>query len=64
MPSGLMTFGIESSRSNISSLLAEGGGAGGSVSSSPTSNGKLYKQNILYYHVKPHMLVVPVCGCG
>ena len=43
MPSGLVTFGMESSRSNMSSLLAVGGGAGGIVSSSPTPNGKLHK---------------------
>ena len=63
MPSGLVTLGMESSRSNISSVLAVEGGAGGIVSSSPTPNGKLYKQNTLYYHVKPHALI-PVCRCG
>ena len=39
-PSGLVTLGIESSRSNIS-LFAVEGGADGTVSSSPTPNGKL-----------------------
>lgn len=44
-PSGLETFGIESNRSSMS-LLAVEGGAGGSVSSSPTPNGKLQTKQI------------------